>query len=72
MIESAQIPEEAWRKSTYSGSNGGECVEVAPLAVPGAVPVRDSKYPQGPALTFRPGAFAAFVLAVRCGEFDLF
>ncbi|WP_084262365.1 DUF397 domain-containing protein [Actinomadura formosensis] len=39
----------AWRKSSYSGANGGECVEVA--SVPGAVAIRDSKDPSGPKLT---------------------
>ncbi|MET8698357.1 DUF397 domain-containing protein [Kitasatospora sp. NPDC004723] len=56
-----------WRKSTYSGQ-GGECVEVAP-DFPGAVPVRDSKDPSGPALVFPAAAFTAFVDAVRAGEF---
>jgi len=31
-----------WRKSRYSGSNGGNCVEVAGN-LPGVVAVRDSK-----------------------------
>ncbi|MFE3794642.1 DUF397 domain-containing protein [Nocardia tengchongensis] len=31
-----------WRKSSYSGSNGGQCVEVAIAA--GMVRIRDSKY----------------------------
>ncbi|MFD7555076.1 DUF397 domain-containing protein [Streptomyces sp. NPDC059835] len=48
-----------WRKSSYSGSNGGECVEVA--AQPREVAVRDSKNPDGPAFTVAPEAFAAFV-----------
>jgi hypothetical protein len=47
-----------WQKSSYSGSEGGNCVEVA--AHPGAVHVRDSKDPEGPALTFSPVAWAAF------------
>ncbi|MCC9309388.1 DUF397 domain-containing protein [Kitasatospora sp. RB6PN24] len=55
-----------WFKSSYS-SNGGECVEVA-ANVPGAVPVRDSKDPEGPALTFTPAGFAAFVAGVKGGE----
>ncbi|TDE33970.1 DUF397 domain-containing protein [Actinomadura sp. 6K520] len=38
----------AWRKSSYSGSNGGDCVELAGL--PGVVAVRDSKDPDGPVL----------------------
>lgn len=37
-----------WRKSSRSGSNGGNCVELA--ALPGAVGVRDSKNPDGPVL----------------------
>lgn len=39
-----------WRTSSYSGGNGGECVQVA--AAPGArrVLVRDSKDPDGPVL----------------------
>ncbi|MFJ4185332.1 DUF397 domain-containing protein [Kitasatospora sp. NPDC089509] len=57
----------AWFKSSYS-SNGGDCVEVA-ANVPGAVPVRDSKDPNGPALTFSPDSFATFVSAVKAGEF---
>jgi uncharacterized protein DUF397 len=47
-----------WRKSSHSGSEGGDCVEVA--AHPGAVHVRDSKDPEGPALTFSPAAWTAF------------
>ncbi|MET8833000.1 DUF397 domain-containing protein [Micromonospora sp. NPDC004540] len=49
-----------WRKSTRSGSNGGACVEVAGN-LPGFVAVRDSKDPTGPALTFAPDAWRAFV-----------
>ncbi|WP_149263067.1 DUF397 domain-containing protein [Actinomadura sp. K4S16] len=37
-----------WRKSSYTGSNGGNCVELAGAA--GAVAVRDSKDPDGPVL----------------------
>ncbi|MEV0330091.1 DUF397 domain-containing protein [Micromonospora echinospora] len=49
-----------WRKSTRSGNNGGSCVEVA-RNLPGVVAVRDSKDRSGPALTFAPTAWAAFV-----------
>ncbi|OAR25832.1 DUF397 domain-containing protein [Streptomyces sp. ERV7] len=48
-----------WRKSSYSGGSGGECVEVADL--PHFVAVRDSKRPEGAALTVSPAAFTAFV-----------
>ncbi|WP_043464272.1 DUF397 domain-containing protein [Kitasatospora sp. MBT66] len=57
----------AWFKSSHS-QNGGSCVEVAPN-FPGVVPVRDSKDPQGPALVFSGSEFAAFIDAVRDGEF---
>ncbi|WP_308427732.1 DUF397 domain-containing protein [Streptomyces albospinus] len=36
--------------------------------IPGAVPVRDSKVPHGPALVFPAGEWAAFVAAVKSGE----
>lgn len=49
-----------WRKSTRSGSNGGNCVEVADN-LPGTVLVRDTKDRDGGTLTFRPEAWAGFV-----------
>jgi hypothetical protein len=49
-----------WRKSSYSGDQGGNCVEVAEL--PGAtVAVRDSKTPADPVLTLKPAAFTEFL-----------
>ncbi|MFI1517480.1 DUF397 domain-containing protein [Kitasatospora cineracea] len=59
-----------WAKSSYS-DDGGQCVEPAMNLVQmhGIVPVRDSKDPQGPALVFPAGAFAAFVAAVKSGGF---
>ncbi|MGW2545123.1 DUF397 domain-containing protein [Kitasatospora sp. NPDC001574] len=56
-----------WFKSSYS-SNGGQCIEVS-VCLPGVVPVRDSKDPDGPALVFPASEFAAFVNAIRDGEF---
>lgn len=56
-----------WRKSSYSNANGGSCVEVAD-DYPGAVPVRDSKDPQGPTLTFTPTAWTAFISSIQSGE----
>ncbi|WSJ06080.1 DUF397 domain-containing protein [Streptomyces phaeochromogenes] len=53
-----------WIKSSYSGDNGGNCIEVAP-AFPGIVPVRDSKNPTGPVLLIRRSAWAVFVAGVR-------
>lgn len=54
----------AWRKSSYSGKNGGDCVEVVD-GVPGVVPVRDSKSPEGPRLTVPNGAWRAFVATLK-------
>ncbi|MFB7437817.1 MULTISPECIES: DUF397 domain-containing protein [Streptomyces] len=49
-----------WRKSSYSGDQGGSCVEIA--ETPSAtIAVRDSKTPAGPILTIAPAAFATFV-----------
>lgn len=54
-----------WRKSSRSGQNGGDCVEVADN-LPGRVLVRDSKDRQGAVLTFSPWEWQAFVnLATR-------
>ena len=58
-----------WRKSSYSGTNGGNCVEVA-SNLPGIVAVRDSKDREGPALQFTPDAWAAFIGGARDVEFD--
>ena len=47
-----------WFTSSYS-SGDQSCVAVA--RVPGVVPVRDSKCPQGPALALAPSTWSAFV-----------
>ncbi|MFF3456046.1 DUF397 domain-containing protein [Streptomyces sp. NPDC002730] len=49
-----------WFKSSYSTSEGPECVEVA--SAPGTVHVRDSKDKAGAQLAFTDGSWAAFVL----------
>jgi hypothetical protein len=56
-----------WRKSSYSGGNGGNCVEVAVLAG-GRRAVRDAKDPAGPALTFSPAEWRAFTAWLRAGR----
>lgn len=53
------VPESAWFKSSYSGGEGGECVEVA--TSPRAVHVRDSKVAAGPVLSVAPEAWAGFL-----------
>jgi hypothetical protein len=59
-----------WRKSSYSGGNGGNCVEIAVLADDSRA-VRDSKDPEGPKLVFAPATWRAFTAAVKRGALDL-
>ena len=55
-----------WRKSSYSGGSGGNCVEVA-TNLPGLVAVRDSKHLLGPALVLSPAQWRAFTASLRAG-----
>jgi hypothetical protein len=66
----------AWRKSSRSGGNGGNCVEVATFAGSKegsgrVIAVRDSKDRQGSVLLFTPDEWRTFAARVRGGEFDL-
>lgn len=56
-----------WFKSRYSESNA-QCVEIAHFG-DGAVGVRDSNNPTGPALVFAPTAWDAFTMALSSGKF---
>ncbi|MFF5442499.1 DUF397 domain-containing protein [Streptomyces achromogenes] len=55
-----------WYKSSYSGGDQGECLEVARGHA--HVPVRDSKAVTGPALLFSANSWASFVTAVKQGQ----
>ncbi|WP_175408527.1 DUF397 domain-containing protein [Streptomyces sp. TRM64462] len=57
-----------WFKSSYSGGNTTECVEVAWL--PAYTAVRDSKCTAGPRLSFTAGAWSSFVAAVSAKRFE--
>ncbi len=57
-----------WRKSRHSNPSGN-CVEVAGLP-DGAVAIRNSRYPTGPALVCQLAEFSAFLAGARDGEFD--
>ncbi len=64
-----------WRKSSYSNGSGGSCVEIAVLSRSAGhqrdIAVRDSKDPQGPALTFAAGQWREFTAAIKSHELDL-
>ncbi|MET9913969.1 DUF397 domain-containing protein [Streptomyces sp. NPDC006476] len=55
-----------WFKSTYSSSEGGQCVEVA--TTPHTIHIRDSKNPAdtGPTIQVTPAAWAAFTASGCC------
>jgi ABC-type amino acid transport substrate-binding protein len=57
-----------WRKSSFCAATG--CVEVARI-VSGSVLVRDSKMPNGSALSYSPEEWSAFIAGAKAGEFDL-
>jgi hypothetical protein len=56
-----------WRTSSYSGSNGGNCIEVATTTA-STVAVRDSKDPHGPVLAFGPQDWQRFAAQVKAGS----
>ncbi|WP_372410416.1 DUF397 domain-containing protein [Streptomyces luteireticuli] len=57
-----------WVKSSYSSGQGGQCVEWAPSrATHGAIPIRDSKRPQGPSLTFSSPSWRSFITEINAG-----
>ena len=63
----------AWRTSSYSGGNGGQCIQVATLASISGSPdqlcaVRDSKNSLGPALVFGVRQWHAFTAAIKAGQ----
>ncbi len=64
---SGELPGSVWRKSTRSGSQGGNCVEVAIL--PRATKLRDSKNPHGGTIDLTPQAWQIFLDSVKHDEF---
>jgi hypothetical protein len=54
--------DQAWRKSSYSGGNGGDCVEVASAE---GVLVRDTTHRAGGTLTFTAEAWGAFTAGLK-------
>ena len=67
-IPATQLPMARWRKSRASNPSGC-CVEVAALP-DGAIAMRNSRDPAGPALVYTRAEVAAFLAGVKNGEFD--
>lgn len=67
-MSAGQLTDATWRRSKRSGAVGN-CVELAPLA-DGEVAVRNSRFPDGPALVYTRDEIAAFLFGAKDGEFD--
>lgn len=67
-VPAGEIMGVAWLKATAS-VGAGECVEVAGLPE-GEVAVRNSRYPEGPALVFTKAELRAFLEGAKGSEFD--
>jgi Domain of unknown function (DUF397) len=67
-MPAAELRGAHWWKSGRSSAQGN-CVETARLAG-GAVAVRNSRDPEGPALVFSQAEIQAFLAGVKDGDFD--
>ena len=64
-----ELKSAAWRKATKSGSNQGNCLEVAPLSG-GRVGLRDTEVPERAPFVVSASVWDAFVDGAKKGEFD--
>lgn len=65
----SRSPQAAWRKSSRSHGDSGDCVEVA--AVSGMVGIRDTKNRAAGRLHIGRREFAALLNEVKAGRYDL-
>jgi hypothetical protein len=65
-VRASLLQPASWRKSSYSNPSGN-CVEAATLAT--GVAVRNSRFPDGPALVFTEAEWDAFVRGIKAGDF---
>jgi hypothetical protein len=66
-VPASEIAAVTWRKSSYSNPSGN-CVEAADLPA-GGMAVRNSRFPDGPALIFTRAEWDAFVCGAKDGDF---
>lgn len=62
-MERPDRPVTTWRKSTHSGGNGSDCVEVATAS--NQVLVRDTKHRSDTALAFSPAAWQRLTTTLK-------
>ncbi|MFI0260582.1 DUF397 domain-containing protein [Streptomyces sp. NPDC017056] len=67
-VAANEIPGVTWQKGSASLGDGN-CIEIAALPE-GGVAMRNSRYPDGPALVFTTAELAAFVAGAKDSEFD--
>ncbi|GGR43902.1 DUF397 domain-containing protein [Streptomyces netropsis] len=67
-MAASDIEDVVWQKSRHSNSQGS-CVEFAKLPG-GGIAMRNSRFPDGPALVYTPAEIEAMLLGVKDGEFD--
>jgi hypothetical protein len=67
-MPATSLPGVTWQKSRRSNSVG-QCVEMAKLPG-GDFAVRNSRYPDGPALIYTRDEIEALILGVKDGDFD--
>ncbi|MGH3415358.1 MAG: DUF397 domain-containing protein [Actinocrinis sp.] len=67
-IPAADLTGAAWRKSSHSNSQGA-CVEFALLG-PDQIAMRNSRFPDGPALVYTRAEISALLAGAKDGEFD--
>jgi len=69
-VPNAQValPDVTWRRSARSGKQGN-CVELAPVPARG-VAVRNSRFPEGPALVFSVAEMSTFLADIKGGAYD--
>lgn len=67
-VEASELIGANWRKSSYSGPNSDNCVEVADFD--GGKVVRNSNDPASGAIRFTADEWSAFVQGAAAGEFD--
>jgi hypothetical protein len=67
-MAASELHDAVWQKSLHSNSQG-TCVELARLP-DGEVAVRNSRFPEGPALIYTRAEIQALLQGVKDGEFD--